>query len=84
MFFGRFLPSSIKLRLEKKVQSSGRRLEQISDNRLLCQNTNTTNQTLIEKIILIGILYFTETMICKLSVTVYLFLELYGSTTLQS
>ncbi len=26
---------------KKKVQSSGRWLEQISDNRLLCQNTNT-------------------------------------------
>ncbi len=60
MFFGGFLPSSIKLRPEKKVQSSGR------------------------KLILIGFHYFTETMRSKLSVTVYLFFALYGSTTIQS
>ncbi len=34
MFFGGFLPLPIKLRLEKKEQLSGHRLELISDNRL--------------------------------------------------
>ena len=33
---------------------------------------------------LIGFLYFTETMTSKLSVIVYFFLALYGSTTIQS
>ncbi len=36
------------------------------------------------KKILIGFLYFTERMRSKLSVTVYLCIALYGSTTLQS
>ncbi len=40
--------------------------------------------TLWFKKILIGFLYFTETMRFKLSVTLYLFLALYGSTTIQS
>ncbi len=40
--------------------------------------------TLQFKKILIGFLYFTETMRSKLSVTVYLLLALYGSTTIQS
>ncbi len=40
--------------------------------------------TLSFKKILIGFLFFTETMWSKLSVTVYLFLALYGSTTIQS
>ncbi len=40
--------------------------------------------TLYFKKILIGFLCFTETMRSKLSVTVYLFLALYGSTTSQS
>jgi hypothetical protein len=31
----------------KKVQSSGRQLEKISDNHLSCQKTTTTNHTLI-------------------------------------
>ncbi len=45
MFFGGFLVDQITT--GKKIQSSGRRLEQISDNRLSCQNTKTTNHTLI-------------------------------------
>jgi hypothetical protein len=36
-----FLNHRKKIRPEKKVQSSDRRLKQISDNRLSCQNTNT-------------------------------------------
>ncbi len=40
--------------------------------------------TLQFKKILIGFLYFTETIRSKLSVTVYLFLALYGSTSIQS
>ena len=52
--------------------------------RKLSQNANTGNYTLISWTMLIGFLYVTETMRSKLSVTVYLFLALYGSTTLQS
>jgi hypothetical protein len=37
----RFFEPPEKLQLKKKVQSSDRRLNQISDNRLLCQNINT-------------------------------------------
>ncbi len=62
MFFGGFLPSSIKLQPEKK---------------------GTVTWLSVGKI-LIGFLYFTETMRSKLPVTVYLFLALYGFTTLQS
>ncbi len=40
--------------------------------------------TLQFKKILIGFLYFTETMQSKLSVSVYFFLALYGSTTIES
>jgi hypothetical protein len=40
--------------------------------------------TLQSKRILIGFLYFTETMRSELSVTVYLFLALHGSTIIQS
>jgi hypothetical protein len=47
MFFGGFLRRSSYDLNKKKVQSSGRRMEKISDNRLLCQNTITTNHTLI-------------------------------------
>ncbi len=72
---------SHQLQLEKIMTGLKKSTIQLFGH-LLCQNTNTTNHTLFKKI-LIGFLYFTETMRSKLSVTVYLFLALYGSTTIQ-
>ncbi len=58
----------------------------------LCQNTNTANHTLIKEKILLGFSILQKQLDnqgiflirSKFSVTAYLFLALYGSTTLQS
>jgi hypothetical protein len=59
----------------------GRNKSQIT---VCCVEIRTPPITLEFKKILIGFLYFTETMRSKLSATVYLFLALNGYTTLQS
>ncbi len=58
----------------------------------LCQNANTGNHTLISQTMLIGFLYFREQLASQdmfliqseLSITAYLFLVLFRSTSLQS
>ncbi len=77
------VPLLIKLRPEKRYShlAVGWNKSQITICRV---KIRTPPITLEFKKNLIGFLYFTETMRSKLSVTVYLLLAMYGSTTLQS
>ncbi len=80
----RRVPQSIKLRPEKTMYSCLAVGWNKSRLTICCVKTQTPPITLQFQKNLIGFLYFTETMRSKLSVTVYLFLALYGSTTLQA
>jgi hypothetical protein len=79
------VPSSIKLQPEKKRRYSHLAVSWNKSQITICHvKIRTPPTTLWFKKILIGFLYFPETMITKLSVNVYLFLALYGSTTIQT
>ncbi len=82
MFFGGFLRRS---NYDQKKRYSRLAVGWNKSQITVCRvKIRTPPITLSFKKILIGFLYFTESMRSKLSVTVYLFLALYGSTTLQS
>ena len=82
MFFGGFLRrSNYNWKKRYSCLAVGWNKSQITVCRV---KIRTPPITLSFKKILIGFLYFTETMRSKLSDTVYLFLALYGSTTIQS
>ena len=67
----------------KNYDRNNKRYVRYSRLVICCVKIRTPPITLQFKKILIGFLYFTETIRSKLSVTVYLFLALYGSTTIQ-
>jgi hypothetical protein len=83
MFFVRFLRQS-NYDLKKKSYSPLAVSWNKSQITICCVKIRTPPITLYFKKILIGFLYFTETMRYKLSVIVYLFFALYGSTNIQS